>query len=58
MKKRLRIRPNGSIVRFQAGRQHNTGYKARSRKTRLGQPAGIKDKTMERKLVKRLQGRT
>jgi ribosomal protein L35 len=50
MKKRLRVRPNGSIRRSQAGRQHNTGYKKRSRKNRLGQPAGIKDKTIERKL--------
>lgn len=50
MKKRFRIRANGSIKRSQAGRQHNTGYKARSRKNRLSHSAGIKDRTVERKL--------
>jgi ribosomal protein L35 len=51
MKKRFRVRPNGSIKRSQAGRSHNTGYKARSRKNRLAQSAGIKDRTIERKLL-------
>lgn len=50
IKKRFRLRANGSLKRSKAGRQHNTGYKSRSRVNRLGQTGGIKNPHVERKL--------
>ena len=50
IKKRFRLRANGSLKRSKAGRQHNTGYKSRSRVNRLSQTGGIKSPYVERKL--------
>jgi len=50
VQKRMRVKGNGRIKRWQAGRQHNTGYKTRERSNRLGKSTGIEEPKMEKNL--------
>jgi ribosomal protein L35 len=49
--KRFRVRGDGkTLIRSKSGKQHNTGYKTRSRCNQLGKSTTIKSKIMERKM--------
>jgi large subunit ribosomal protein L35 len=48
--KRFRVCGSGSIKRARAGMSHNTGYKAKDRKRRLGSSTGIKGKSIEQRM--------
>lgn len=50
IKKRFRVRGDGSLRRSCSGKRHNTGYKTRSRVNKLGMGATVKPKAMQNKI--------
>mmetsp|Transcript_18885 Transcript_18885/g.22559 ORF Transcript_18885/g.22559 Transcript_18885/m.22559 type:complete len:102 (+) Transcript_18885:127-432(+) len=54
--KRFRVRGSGSIKRYRGGRQHNTGFKSRTKNNQLGESTGIKEAKIEKR-IRRLLGK-